>query len=318
MATRKNGRLIVEMCTSSDRSSDSDATLGYNKEVNVEDGSLKRKTVSKRPTMKKKKTDPVPPGFNVSLWVNGYHTLEPLSPFDKDAVGIIPDIPDDANELFFLNLFITDKVLEDITCQTNLYAEQFFSANLDKLSNVSRMRFVGGTSVDRIKVLIALQYYMGIVRKPDVKDYWLIDKMMSTPFVRKMMSRDEFHNKGYDPQKKLGNLYISLCDSFRNMWAPRQHPSIDEGAIPFKGRVAFQCFNPSKPDKYHIKSFKVVDSSNNYCVVFDTYVGNQYEETLSEFGATHDRVMKLMADNVDKNHILFNYGQLVFIPIFIL
>ena len=89
------------------------------------------------------------------------------------------------------------------------------------------------------------------------------------------------------------------------MWPPGQHLSIDEGAIPFKGRVAFKCFNPSKPDKYHIKSFKVVGSSNNYCVVFDLYVGNQYEEKLSEFGVTHGRVMKLMADNVGKNHIMF-------------
>ena len=89
-------------------------------------------------------------------------------------------------------------------------------------------RFVGGTSVDRIKVFIALQYYMGIVRKPDVKDYWSIDEMMSTPFVRKMMSRDEFHNilsffhlcdntscpkkntEGYDPWKNLVTCIISL------------------------------------------------------------------------------------------------------------
>ena len=89
------------------------------------------------------------------------------------------------------------------------------------------------------------------------------------------------------------------------MWVPRQHLFIDDGANPFKGRVTFKCFNPSKPDKYHIKSFKIVDSSMNYYAVFDLYVGNQYEETLSEFGATHDRVMKLMADNVGKNHILF-------------
>ena len=256
--TRKNGRLIVEMCTSSDRSSDSDATLGYNEEVDVEDGSSKRKRVSKRPTMKKKKTDPVPPGFNVSLWVNGDHTFEPLSPFDKDAVGIIPDIPDDANELFFLNLLITDEVLEDITCQTNLYAEQFFSANLDKLSNVSRMRrFVGGTSVDRIKVFIAQQYYMGIVRKPDVKDYWSIDEMRSTPFGRKMMPRDEFHNilsffhlsdnetcpkkntEGYDPWEKLGNLYHILVTRFV-MWAPRQHLSIDEGGYSIQRTCSLQ------------------------------------------------------------------------------
>ena len=100
-----------------------------------------------------KKADPVPPGFNVSLWVNGDHPLEPFSPFDKDAVGIIPDIPTMRMSCSCWSYFITDEVVEDITYQTNLYSEQFFSANMDKLSNVSGMRrFVGGTSVDHMKV----------------------------------------------------------------------------------------------------------------------------------------------------------------------
>ena len=80
----------------------------------------------------------------------------------------------------------------------------------------------------------------------------------------------------------------------RHIGEPRQPLSIDVGSKPFKGNVGFKCFNPSKPDKYHIKSFKIVDSSNNYCLVFDLYVGNKYETLTSVFGATYGRVMKLM------------------------
>ena len=114
--------------------------------------------------------------------------------------------------------------MEDVTYQTNLYAEQFFSVNLEKLSNLSRMRrFVGGTSVERMKVFIALQYYR------EDKEYWSIDEMMSTPFVRKISSRDDFQNmlslillcdnatypkkntEGYDPRRKTWqHVYIVM------------------------------------------------------------------------------------------------------------
>ena len=164
---------------------------------------------------------------------------------------------------------------------------------------------------------------MGLLKKQDIKDYWSMDKMITTPFFRKMMSRDKYHNmqsffhlcdnatypkKGdadNDPRKKLGVLFSSLCEMFPRLWTPRQHISIDEGAIPFKGHVAFKCFNTSKPDKHHIKTFKVVDSSNNYCLHLDLYVGNEYEEQLTVYGATYDRVMKLVKDYLFKSYFIY-------------
>ena len=160
-----------------------------------------------------------------------------------------------------------------------------------------------------------------------------MDEMLATPFVCKLMSRDEYHiqtflhlcdnetylkktDPEYDPRKKIGFLFTSLCESFRKVWSPRQHLSIDEGSIPLKGRVSFKCYNPSKPDKYHIKTFKVVDSSNNYCLELDLYVGNIYEE-VSAFGSTHDRVMKLLR-NYFVNELFYIHGQLVLIAVLVL
>ena len=150
-----------------------------------------------------------------------------------------------------------------------------------------------------------------------------MDEMLSTSFVRNIMSRDEYHNKllffhlcdnstypkkneeGYDPRKKLGELFTRLRESFRHVWRPRQHISVDEGAIPYKGRVSFLCFNPNKPDKYHIKTFKFVDSSNMYCLDLDIYVGNNFVEKTSEFGPTHDRGMHLVCNYLSNSHIIF-------------
>ena len=150
-------------------------------------------------------------------------------PSDENAPGGNFDVPPDANELFFFNKFTSDAVIQDMTYQTNLYAEQFFEKNMHKLTEKSRLkRFIGGISEDKIKLFLCLIFYMGLVKKNDVKDYWSTDVILSTPFVRTLMSRDEYHNtltffhltdnsiypsKGsddYNPRKMLGNLFTSL------------------------------------------------------------------------------------------------------------
>ena len=74
-----------------------------------------------------KKGDSVPQGFDIASWKKGTHPpLEPLPAFKENAPGGNFDAPSDANELFFFNLFISDAVIQDMTYQTNLYAEQFF------------------------------------------------------------------------------------------------------------------------------------------------------------------------------------------------
>ena len=49
--------------------------------------------------------------------------------------------------------------------------------------------------------------------------------------------------------------------------------SFDEGCFPYKGRVHFCCYNPSKPNKWHLKFFEVSDARTGYVVGFDVYTG---------------------------------------------
>ena len=79
-----------------------------------------------------------------------------------------------------------------------------------------------------MKQFIALCYYMGLLKKDNIKHYWTLDKMMATPFARSIISRDDFTNimkffhltvnttypkkdsELYDPRKKLGLLFTPL------------------------------------------------------------------------------------------------------------
>ena len=163
---------------------------------------------------------------------------------------------------------------------------------------------------------------MGLVKKDLVRDYWVIDSILSTPFPASVMSRNEFMNifkflhchdsesyvprgqPGHDPRQKLGDFYISVTERFGQLYTPNEQIAVDEGSIPFKGRVAFKCLNPNKPDKYHMKTFKVCDSKNGYCHTLKLYVGDEGLD-VSPFGKTHDLVMTLMAPFANQGYSVY-------------
>ena len=110
---------------------------------------------------------------------------------------------------------------------------------------------------------------------------------------------------GQSPKKKLGFTYEKLAENFLNVWSPHKNIAIDEAAVPFKGRIHFKCYNPNKPDKNGIKTFKVSDSSNAYCCVLDIYVGETDDGTkASKFGKTHELITKLLSSYLNKGYVI--------------
>ena len=45
-------------------------------------------------------------------------------------------------------------------------------------------------------------------------------------------------------------------------------------ACPFKGRVHFKCYNPKKPNRFHIKLFIVSEPNTGYICGFEVYAGD--------------------------------------------
>ena len=242
--------------------------------------------INQQPKNRKKQTTDSPDGWGMKLWKKGDTKLQPLPKFTAEP-GFNFIIPDDANELYFFKLFFTDELLESVTLETNKYASEYL---LKEHSNFKKWP-ENGISEDEMTLFITLTFYFGIVKKDLLRHYWSVDSVMSTPFPRSIMSRQEIFNimsflhccdssdypgrgqPGYDPRKKIGKVFTILQERF---WIPQQtlqHHIIDEGTIPFKGNIHFKVFNPIKPDKYGIKTYKVCDSTNSYCLVFDLYVG---------------------------------------------
>ncbi len=54
---------------------------------------------------------------------------------------------------------------------------------------------------------------------------------------------------GHDPLDKLRNFITMAEENFRTVYKPSRDISLDESSCPFKGRVWFHCYNPSKPNR---------------------------------------------------------------------
>ena len=62
--------------------------------------------------------------------------------------------------------------------------------------------------------------------------------------------------------------------NFCTKYWPGKELSLDESMCPFKGRVHFNCYNPKKPNRFHIKLFMVSEPSTGYICGFEVYTGD--------------------------------------------
>ena len=126
---------------------------------------------------------------------------------------------------------------------------------------------------------------MGVVKKPSIQSYWAKDDRISTPFFGKYMSRNKFQailsniqvaKAKENPRDKLHKIrpFIQMCeDNFASFYTPERELSVDEGCIPFRGRVSFRVYNPNKPHKYHMKIYTLCEAQSGYVLSVIPYTG---------------------------------------------
>ena len=150
------------------------------------------------------------------------------------------------------------------------------------------------TSPDEIKVFVAHLIVMGILKKNSLKQYWSRDSILNMPFFGHYMSRNCFQNilrnlhvidpdetnppKGeadHDPLFSVRPMVDMMQRNFHTKYRPGKELSLNESMCPFKGRVHFKCYNPKKPNRFHIKLFMVCEPSTGYICGFEVYTGDE-------------------------------------------
>lgn len=156
---------------------------------------------------------------------------------------------------------------------------------------------------------------MGLIHKPKLRDYWITDSMLHTPFPPSIMSRNRFQsihsmlhfndstnfiprgNPNHDPLFKIRPILSILGNCFSSSATPGQHLSIDEAMCGFRGRLSFKVYNRNKPTKWGMKLYEVCDSSTGYVVRVEVFSGHA--------GNTSELVLRLLSGLLNRNHIVY-------------
>lgn len=214
--------------------------------------------------------------------------------------------------LGFFKLLFSDGIMDTFVNSTNAFAES------------SKEKYWQPLTPTILIIFFACILFMGANRKPYIRQHWSNDSMFESNFLKETMSRNLFlrimrcihwenthilsanakkARKAVDGFYQLSGFLLMLAANFGTYYAMHQQFDIDEMCIFFKGRHKCRCYNPSKPNKFHLKAFCVNDGSNGYCHNFYMYNGAA-EVRPAEFTATVYPVYKLLASTI---YHFFNY-----------
>ena len=92
------------------------------------------------------------------------------------------------------------------------------------------------------------------------------------------------------PIGEMFHMFIKQCQECYSIFSCA---TIDEKFEAFRGRCGFKQYIPSKPNKYEIKIFALVDSSTYYTCYMEVYVGLQPENPYRASNSPGDIVERL-------------------------
>lgn len=172
--------------------------------------------------------------------------------------------------------------------------------------------------LDRYQLLkyLAVLIAMGIDRRPCIDDYWRLDGIYYTPWYHQIFSRDRFklihcsmlhaasEEEEQSKKDKIEPFLNLLVKKFQDAFYLEQSLSIDEMVVKWKGRSKYKMYNPSKPEKYHIKTFGLCDSLTGYTVNLLIYFGKDTSYNLKDSGQS-EKVFEVLLQPLGTGHIIF-------------
>lgn len=183
-------------------------------------------------------------------------------------------------------LFISDAMTDEIVNCTN---EKILSR---PTGNPQQSQ----TTKEEIKALYGLLFLSGLARsgRQSTIDLWATDGTGMDIF-RDTMSRNRFayllNNLRFDSAATrnerlttdklapIRNLFENFIKNSQDAYIPFKNLTLDEELVAFRGRCGFRQYIPSKPAKYGIKIYSIVDNKTYYTLNMEIYCGKQPENS---------------------------------------
>ena len=187
--------------------------------------------------------------------------------------------------------FVRDKATSELKTWSLLFTDDM----LLKIRNATNEEAVNAGSgfkieLNDLKAFIGLVYLRGMFgQKHSVK--FLFGKEFGPPIFRQTMSREKFEKikrfLRFDIRSKRSSRlnndkFCHIRDFFElfrqnitKTYVPKISLTIDEQLLPCESRCGFIQFMPSKPDKYGIKFWMLVEVDSKYVLNYLPYLGRK-------------------------------------------
>ena len=187
------------------------------------------------------------------------------------------------------------------------------------------LRRYSSLNASDIKIFVAQLIAMGLVKKPNMAEYWSTNSLTRTPFLAKILSRNTFQNilmnlhisdnntvylcdnPNHDPLHKV-RAFIQMCEgTFQLFYIPGCDLSYDEACCSFKGRVWFHIYNSNKPARFHLKLVQICEAKSGYICAFDIYTGKDQTrctQTAQVLDPSCTTTTELVVGLMDSVHLL--------------
>jgi hypothetical protein len=153
----------------------------------------------------------------------------------------------------------------------------------------SRERDIASTDVIEVRSFIGLLYLAGALRgnRESLEELWGIDGdslVMSIKRFKTLIRCLRFDDRTTRVERKkverlapIREVFEKFVENCQKSYSVGENVTIDEMLPGFRGRCQFRQYIPSKPSKYGIKCFAIVDARMFYTLNTEIYARKQPE-----------------------------------------
>ncbi|CAG4960926.1 unnamed protein product [Colias eurytheme] len=199
------------------------------------------------------------------------------------------------------SLFITDDMIADIVNYTNE------KIRLQSTNDPQKSE----TTLTEMKALFGLLFLSGLARssRQNTIDLWATDGTGMDVF-RDTLCRNRFvfllKNLRFDSAATrserimidrlapIRSIFEQFVKNSQDVYIPYENLTLDEELVAFRGRCGFRQYIPSKPAKYGIKIYALVDNKTYYTLNMEIYCGKQPESPYAISNKPYDVVDRLV------------------------
>ncbi len=130
---------------------------------------------------------------------------------------------------------------------------------------------------------------MGIIRLPELEDYWKTSWVAEIPFFSRVMPRDRFElifwmlrvSPSTGSVKRIDKVWLfieKILGKLQEKYTPTRELAVDETMLKFRGRFVGNQYLPKKPTKWGVKCFTLADSATGYVLNVLPYTGARHSK----------------------------------------